>query len=106
MGDRAQVKFVYPDKKEVYFYTHWGGYCLKDDVINAIKRGADRWEDEEYLARIIFSEMIQNNVLEETGFGIGFEMHGDLSHPVIIVDSGDMTVDFGDGVKIDFRRIK
>jgi hypothetical protein len=86
MGDRAQVKIIFEDGKDIYFYTHWGGSELVNDVANALVRGMDRWGDEEYLARIIFCEMVQSNVMGDTGFGIGTEEHGDLQHPVIEID--------------------
>lgn len=107
MGDRAQVKFVDNDGKEIWFYSHWGGYHIQTDVKNAIVRGKDRWEDEEYFARIIFSEMIKNNVLENTGFGIGFSKHGDLQHPVVIVDCKKQSVSFNEGYSWEmFANIK
>jgi hypothetical protein len=86
MGDRAQVKLLFEDNKELYFYTHWNGYVLPETVCNALIRGKGRWDDHEYLARIIFSEMIQDEILDETGYGIGFWKHGDLGYPVIEVD--------------------
>lgn len=36
----------------------------------ALRRGRDRWGDPSYLTRVIFSEMIQDEVFEVTGFGI------------------------------------
>lgn len=71
MGDRANVAFYYAGREEpIYFYTHWGGSELVETVRRALKRGRNRWTDEAYLARIVFSEMIQNEVLQETGYGI------------------------------------
>ena len=97
MGDRAQVRFIFEDGRDIFFYTHWGAHELPQDVANALIRGKNRWDDEEYLARIIFSEMIQNNVLDEMGFGIGTGIHGDLNRPLIIVDIRTKTVNLGDG---------
>lgn len=71
MGDRANVAFYYAGRKEpIYFYTHWGRSELVETVRKALERGRDRWTDEAYLARIVFSEMIQSEVLSETGYGI------------------------------------
>ena len=94
MGDRAQVRFIYNNeaKTEIYFYTHWTGYLLAKDVQNAIKRGQDRWNDTEYLARIIFSEMIQRGVLDTCGYGIGVNTHDDLQHDIITVDCNTQKV--------------
>jgi len=108
MGDRAQVKFIYNDKDlhELYFYTHWGGSELEDTVKSAIRRGEGRWFDDEYLARIIFCEMVMGDVMGETGFGIGFSEHGDLQHPVIIVDCFNQTVNLESGEVVTFESLK
>jgi len=68
MGDRANICFK--DQGEIYFYTHWNGYLLNKTLANALDRGRDRWDDPPYLAGIIFSEMIKDKILEETGYGI------------------------------------
>jgi len=78
MGDRGQVKITAQGNPDLYFYTHWGAESLPEVVANALARGRDRWTDDEYLNRIIFSEMIQGDVLGETGYGIGFGEHGDV----------------------------
>lgn len=75
MGDRANVKFVDGMTKEcmpIYFYTHWNGNELPETVRQGLIRAKndDRLDDEPYLGRIIFSEMIKNNLMETTGFGI------------------------------------
>ena len=74
MGDRAQVLIK---DTGVYLYTHWGGSKLPEVVTNAIRR-LERWNDPEYLARIIFCEMIKDDVGGETGYGIGTAQHGDI----------------------------
>lgn len=70
MGDRAQIKFIEETGGELYFYTHWDGYKLHEILQSALERGKDRWDDTPYLARIIFSEMIQHNIKDNTGYGI------------------------------------
>ena len=71
MGDRANICFREKNGGEMYFYTHWNGYKIASVLREALERGRDRWDDEQYLARIIFSEMIKDDVLENTGFGLG-----------------------------------
>ena len=92
MGDRGTVDLDYGDGKKVYLYTHWGRYNLGETVQNALKRGRRRWNDQPYLARIIFSEMIQDDVLEETGFGLDVEL-GDGDETVVI-DLNNCTVSY------------
>lgn len=94
MGDRGNI-FVKNSKYEpstgIYFYTHWSGSDLKRILANALKRGEHRWDDEPYLNRIIFCEMIQDDVLGECGFGIS-NYETDNEHPILKVDPGNQTV--------------
>ena len=87
MGDRAQVHIK---DEGVYLYTHWGGYKIVEDVRAALANHW-RWNDPEYLARIIFEEMIGDQRGTETGFGIGTEKHGDVDL-VVDVDCENQTV--------------
>lgn len=70
MGDRRNVVVEFENDLSVVFYTHWDGTELPETLANALKRGTSRWSDPSYLARIIFSEMVKDSVLETTGFGI------------------------------------
>lgn len=69
MGDRANVYVHEGDAPGVYLYTHNGGSGLPDTVRTALAR-EQRWHDDPYLARIIFSTMIEGDVSGETGYGI------------------------------------
>jgi hypothetical protein len=80
MGDRAQVQIK---PSGVFLYSHWGGNELPDDVHRALSKRW-RWNDEEYLARIIFDEMTAGCSDEETGFGISTSKHGDVWRLIII----------------------
>lgn len=91
MGDRANV-LVKADKKDkgVYLYTHWHGSQLPRKLgISLGKRW--RWDDAQYLARIIFDDMIGELQGGETGFGIS-SMPGDGTDRVLIVDCSTKTV--------------
>jgi len=94
MGDRAQVHGVAHKNKEynhdVWLYTHWHGTELPEIVARAISRG-ERWQDAEYLTRIIFSEMVKGEIDGETGYGIGNHQHGDV-YRVITVDVDEQTI--------------
>jgi hypothetical protein len=80
MGDRGQVRIIgtYGSEKDLYFYTHWTASRLPEIVATALDRGRGRWNDDEYLNRIVFSEMIKDQVLDEIGYGIGLNEHGDV----------------------------
>jgi len=89
MGDRGNIKFI--DEGEIYFYTHDMGSDLKQIVAMALDRGESRWSDGQYLARIIFCELIKRDVLGTTGYGISTYV-GDNENPYVIVDTVNQTV--------------
>lgn len=87
MGTRAQV-FI--KDEGVYLYQHWDGDGLFEIVQNAIAK-KDRWGDSEYLARIIFCEMVQDDIDGSTGYGIGNSQHSDIEY-LVTVDCKKRTV--------------
>jgi len=109
MGDRANI-VIQEGGREIYFYTHCGGSDLPVVLQNALVRGNDRWDDEPYINRIIFCEMIQDDVMGSTGFGID-SREGDNEHPLIYVnhDEGVVQIEehkwsFAEYVKLDLSR--
>ena len=92
MGNRGNIILRYEQGGKIYLYTHWAGSEIKDILVNALRRGKDRWDDEAYLARIIFSEMIKDEIMDETGYGIAPYM-GDGDDQVLEVNLGEQTVD-------------
>ena len=103
MGDRGNIAIQYEEDGEqgrwgtIYLYSHWGGSYLKATLASALNRGRSRWDDESYLARIIFSEMIADDLMGTTGYGIA-PYQQDLNHPTIVVNIKDRIVD---GVPFD-----
>jgi hypothetical protein len=93
MGDRGQVRLISKGQPDIYLYTHWTAYRLAETVADALERGQSRWNDDEYLNRIIFCEMVKDEVLDETGYGIGTTLHGD-TRLVVEVDHDEQTVTF------------
>jgi len=94
MSTRSQV---YLPEIGVYLYQHMDGYNLAQEVQIALSK-KDRWDDPEYLARIIFCTMLKENEAFErtTGYGIGTEQHGDIEY-LITVDTTDQTVKVSNG---------
>lgn len=91
MGDRGNVVLKYEDGNKIYFYSHWTGSGLKETVRLALIRGRDRWDDESYLARIVFCQMLGGDMMSTTGFGIApYEV--DNEHPLVVVDTKEKTV--------------
>lgn len=94
MGDRANVLMTSKNYGSVYLYTHWDGGRLPKTVREALKRGEGRYEDAQYLTRIVFCEMIKHDVLGETGFGIS-QKPGDGDDRIIKIDTDKAKVTIG-----------
>jgi hypothetical protein len=91
MGMRRNIALDYGEERKIYLYTHWGAEHLEDVLRDALVRGRSRWDDPPYLARIIFSEMIRDELLDTTGYGIAPYVMDD-EFPTIEVDFGKQTV--------------
>ena len=90
MGDRANVVIKGYGDSRVYLYTHWGGYNLPAVVHRALSR-KQRWDDAPYLARIIFCEMVKNDIDGETGYGISSHIE-DNEYDLIVIDTEAGTI--------------
>src|SRR5438552_15962373 len=97
MGDRGQILMK---NSSVTLYSHWGASELVEDVRSALQKKA-RWDDEEYLTRIIFCQMIKGDEDGETGYGIGASVHGDIWR-LIIIDVDAQTIEVKNNEKVDF----
>jgi hypothetical protein len=92
MGDRGNFVMKQADGNKIYFYTHWSGNNLPFILREALIRGRDRWDDEPYLARIIFCELVKGREMDTTGYGIS-TYECDNEHPHFIIDSSKQTVE-------------
>lgn len=88
MGERGQILI---EDCGVYLYTHWEGDNLRKILATALAKKW-RWSDPEYLARIIFDVMVGKYQGEETSYGIGTKLHGDLNYPLLKVNCKKETV--------------
>lgn len=94
MGDRANV-VIKSNEEQVCLYTHWSGYELPETLQSALKRGADRVDDFQYITRVIFNEMTKGREMETTGFGITNKVH-DNERDIIYFDADNQTITIGD----------
>jgi hypothetical protein len=105
MGDRANIVIIEEiegaDPHEaVFLYGHWSGYDLPETLAASLKRGEARWNDAQYLARIVFQDMIRDDE-GLTGFGISTRMC-DNSYPLLVLDiARRRVVEYPEQVYID-----
>lgn len=93
MGDRGNI-VIKDGESEVFLYSHWNRWKLVDDARTALCKGW-RWDDPQYLARIVFDVMTEGEHGNETGYGISARI-GDGDRTVVI-DCGEQTVTTSEG---------
>lgn len=91
MGDRGNV-YVKNHEGGIYLYTHWRGSELPEIVRNTLAR-RQRWDDESYLARMVFCDMSKGDHDNDRGYGIS-NYRTDNQHPIVVIDCEAQTVGF------------
>ena len=118
MGNRNNVIIFQPswpreeDPQPLYLYSHWGGNDLAIVVMQAIDRAGERLRDPAYFSRIMFEEMIKDDLGRNTSYGISVDMAPDQdpentpititwqrSNPGSRLIEWEMFVEWIDGVK-------
>ncbi len=97
MSDKANIRVISnnPNDYGVYLYTYWNGAELPRDLQNALLK-RDRWDDGQYLGRIIFCEMIKD-CSDAIGYGISSYLEGG-SRRILIVNPDTQTVQVKDKI--------
>jgi hypothetical protein len=99
MGARCTFVFKQSEDLAVALYSHWGEDSMYQDLALALQHAKPRSGDKEYYVRMAISYLMQDAILEETGFGIYACDPNDLGfmdHPILI-DLTDSTISH-DGV--------
>ena len=101
----ARINFVFKDdlNSAVVLYSHWGQTEWERDLAMAMNHAKPRWGDSSYATRMMISYLIQDSILEETGFGI-YSITGtnyDLGEQTVVIDLINQTVTDSVPVKWD-----
>ena len=94
MGARCTFVFKQSEDLAVALYSHWGEDSMYEDLAQALQHAAVRSGDKDYYVRMAISYLMQDSILDETGFGIYACNPNDLGfmdHPIII-DLTDNTI--------------
>lgn len=108
----ARINFVFKDSDPavgepasyVVLYSHWGQDSWETDIAGALEHARPRWFDSSYGARMMISYLMQDSILEETGFGIyAINNRGsmDLGEQTVVIDFVNKTVT--DNHPVDFQ---
>ena len=87
MGARCTFIFKQSEDLAVALYSHWGEDSMHSDLAEALQHAAVRKGDIEYYTRMAISYLMQDSILEETGFGLYACNPNDLGfadHPILI----------------------
>lgn len=96
MGDRAQI-IIRRAGTVIHLYAHWNGYMLPKLLGNGLRAGQGRWDDDSYLTRILFCNMLEKGDLRETtGFGISTQYQDSSPETDLIVDMDEKRVYYMD----------
>lgn len=104
MGDRANVLAIVegPEGPQgIYLYTHSSGYRWPEALRQALEIGKGRWGDDQYLMRILISQMFMEIHDWEIGGGVSLVI-GDNSYPIITADLINQTVTIEGGPTLSF----
>ena len=100
MGARCNFVFKQSEDLAVALYSHWDEDHMHELLAAALQHAQPRIQmgDIPYATRMTISYIIQDSILEETGYGIYAldpSDQGFLDHPITI-DFTDMTVGSGE----------
>lgn len=93
MGDRAQIAIKTDKNGSVFLYSHWDGAEIFPKLKKSLLRGDERHNDPEYLARIIFDDLV-NGSKGTSGYGISTSRHTDIEHLIPVVDCDTQEISF------------
>jgi hypothetical protein len=101
----ARINFVFKDGTDssVVLYSHWGQTEWQTDIARALQHSKPRWSDSSYATRMMISYLIQDSILDETGFGL-YAVNGDnfdLGEQTVVIDFTNRTII--DEVSVDWE---
>jgi hypothetical protein len=101
---KANIVIKHPNNSLVYLYTVNKGTTLPKILQKGLIRGRERWGDTASLTRIIFSEMIQNDVLGKTGAAISPLLMDNEQFLLVVDDQKERVGVFGESGNM-YRKI-
>jgi hypothetical protein len=95
----SRTNFELKDTKgSVWLYSHWGGDSKVEDLAAALEHAKPRWGDVSYAMRMVVSYLIKDNLMSDTGYGLGSWEFGEESYDPISVDFAIDVVTYRDTV--------
>lgn len=105
----ARINYVFKDAEDeasVVLYSHWGETEWQRDLAMALQHAKPRWSDVAYFTRMVISYLMQDSVLDETGFGI-YAISGsdfELGDTTVVLDMSKETIyEAGKDLQVDWQ---
>jgi hypothetical protein len=77
----ARTNFELQDAKgSIWLYSHSGGDDKSSDFAKALEHARPRWGDTPYAIRMVVSHLIQDRLLDDTGYGLTSYEAGEESY--------------------------
>ena len=77
----ARTNFELQDAKgSIWLYSHSGGDDKSMDFAKALEHARPRWGDTPYAIRMVVSHLIQDRLLDDTGYGLTSYEAGEESY--------------------------
>jgi|TARA_R110000782_G_scaffold52021_3_gene111801 hypothetical protein len=91
----ARTNFELQDAKgSVWLYSHSGGDDKSIDFAKALEHARPRWGDTPYAIRMVVSHLIQDRLLDDTGYGLTSYEAGEESYDALSANFETKTVDY------------
>jgi hypothetical protein len=91
----ARTNFELQDAKgSVWLYSHSGGDDKSMDFAKALKHAEPRWGDTPYAIRMVVSHLIQDRLLDDTGYGLTSYEAGEESYDPLTANFETKTVNY------------
>lgn len=84
MGVRTDVRLHYSNGQTINIYSHWYDVDTLKYVVKGVLKRKERWDDESYLARMIFSAIIKDDIDSATGYGLAPYDMGDRGFDIYL----------------------
>jgi hypothetical protein len=104
----ARINYIFKDslsEPSVALYSHWGETDWQTDIAAALDHARPRWTDDSYATRMMISYLIQDQLLDQHGFGI-YAVNGpnyELGDATVVVDFIERTIyEVGSSVKVNW----
>ena len=94
-NDYQPLKNQFGEDVYIFLYSEFGSISLPSLISYSLNRAKDFWDQEEYIASIIFKDMLAIDIQESTEFGLSNNIQ-DIESDIIFADIKKQIISIGD----------